>query len=187
MSAKIKKVNHRAFIDALCFSSKTSPNTSVNNEAVNKRKKDIDKFEDFVYDACMMEVSPVHVLAVANFANVFYVAMDGIGKIIGFLIGDIDPSTKRGYIYVLCSEYGDGTGTRLLKTYEADAKKAGTTIIEIESLHDARGFWRKQGFEDVKRPDPKTRYKRILNFIGKLVLPHPSVYHMKKEISNRNI
>ena len=169
---EVARLSHRQFMDNVCARRKYLVTDKELNDCATE-----------LLGVCKYHLSPGYILAIANFANAFYIANTSkTHKSRGFLIGDIDDKTKRAFIYTLCSANGNGIGTMLVDAFEAEAIKNGVKIIELESIPSAKGFWIKRGFSEPLRTDSKTRFARILKFVESL-FKKPKCIRMKKVYS----
>ena len=169
----ITKLTHRQFIDGIC-------NTRKNRKKGNGVSNDeMMRCYNETFEICRYEISPQYIFAVTNFANTFYLSENK--KYRGLLIGDIDGPSKRGFIYVVCSD-GNGIGTKLFTAFENESLTKGVKVIEIEALKSAKNFWIKKGFKAMDEPDPETRFAKVLKFVKGMMfkLPQNTTCHMKK-------
>ena len=89
--------------------------------------------------------------------NIFYVAVDKVGKIVGFLDGNI-PNDEWwykdtvAYLQHICVDQKcrkKGIATLLLKKFERTAKERGATYIRLLAFHNNReaiSFYKKNDF-----------------------------------------
>jgi hypothetical protein len=170
-SPQPKLLTHREFFNNMCIRRKHTWKTTEN---------DLDKCLLDMLDACKYALSPVYILLISNFANTFFVTYIGGTKPAGFLIGDIDEATKRAFVYVLCSSYGKGVGTSTFEAFEMAALEKGVNVIEVEAIPSSRDFYLKKGFKERARPDPSTKFAKVIMYIASFVKKSPGSYHMKK-------
>jgi putative acetyltransferase len=89
--------------------------------------------------------------------EVFFIAVDEQGTILGFSTHRVDGHQHGTAVYVRGSTVRRGVGSALYRLAEADAVSAGARSIVIDASLAAVEFYKAHGFEETGRGDHRLR------------------------------
>jgi putative acetyltransferase len=92
----------------------------------------------------------VYLKAMAG-GEVFYVAVDGAGEVLGFSSHRVDDNEHGVTVYVRGKAARRGIGSALLRAAEADAIAAGADSVYLDASLAAVEFYKAHGYEEVGR------------------------------------
>ena len=97
--------------------------------------------------------------------EVFYVAIgaiDGKPAILGFASHRVEDKQHRTAVYVRGAASRRGIGSALFRSAEASAVTAGATSIHVAASLAAVEFYRRNGFEEVRRGEHRLATGRLM-------------------------
>ena len=94
--------------------------------------------------------------------EVFFIAVDDQGTMLGFSTHRVDGNQHGTAVYVRGSAARRGVGSALYRLAEADAVSAGAESIAIDASLAAVEFYRAHGFEETGRGDHRLRSGRLM-------------------------
>ena len=94
--------------------------------------------------------------------EVFFIAVDDQGTMLGFSTHRVDGSQHGTAVYVRGSAARRGVGSALYRLAEADAVSAGAESIAIDASLAAVEFYKAHGFEETGRGDHRLRSGRLM-------------------------
>jgi ribosomal protein S18 acetylase RimI-like enzyme len=94
--------------------------------------------------------------------EVFFIALDQHGTVLGFSTHRVDGRQHGTAVYVRGSAARRGVGSALYRQAEADAVRAGAASIVIDASLAALEFYKAHGFEETGRGDHRLRSGRLM-------------------------
>ena len=105
--------------------------------------------------------------------EVFFIAFDEQGTMLGFSTHGVDGNEHGTAVYVRGSTVRRGVGSALYRLAEADAVSAGAESIVIDASLAAVEFYKAHGFEETGRGNHRLRSGRLMP----CVFMHKALHH----------
>jgi putative acetyltransferase len=116
---------------------------------------------EIVSDWAARVTGEIYVNAMAR-GEVFFIAVDASGDVLGFSSHRIDGGHHGTAVYVRGRAARRGIGSALLRTAEASALAVAAASIEIEASLAAIDFYRANGFEETGRGSHQLSSGRLM-------------------------